>query len=382
MILRTRGKSLNEFDDSIVGYVTRDINKLDENTFLILEDNIKISPDKIFKGIITTHKELSLHNTQINIIYKIPSLDHLTDGDIIAISNDGNVNTLYRVNSFQNTLLVTERCNSNCLMCSQPPKDKDDLKRLFLMNSELIKLIPKDCIEIGISGGEPTLMGELFFDLLKLITQELPNTEVHVLTNGRSFAWNELAEKLYLINNPRIMLGIPLYSDYYLTHDYIVQAENAFNQTVLGLHNLARYEIRTEIRIVLHKVSIPRLVKLSHYIYKNLPFVEHIAFMGLEYIGYTPHNIDKLWIDPYDYKNELEESVLYLADRRLNVSIYNTPLCIIPDSIKEFNRKSISDWKNDYLPECQKCTKIDECGGLFVWNLKKHSEHITPFKIN
>jgi hypothetical protein len=40
------------------------------------------------------------------------------------------------------------------------------------------------------------------------------------------------------------------------------------------------------------------LTRLAKYIYKNLPFVEHVTFMGLEFIGYTPHNIDKLWIDP------------------------------------------------------------------------------------
>jgi His-Xaa-Ser system radical SAM maturase HxsC len=265
-------------------------------------------------------------------------------------------------------------------MCSQPPRDKNDIPLLYKIHKELIPLIPKDCRELGISGGEPTLMGNLFFSLMEQIRDELPNTEIHVLTNGRSFAWNHIAEKIGALNNPRLMFGIPVYSDYYQIHDYIVQAENAFYQTILGLQNLSRYNQRTEIRIVLHKQSIPRLVKLAHYIYKNLPFVEHVAFMGLEYIGYTPFNIDKLWIDPYDYQNELSESVLFLAQKGMHVSIYNTPLCVLPESVWGFARKSISDWKNDYLPECNQCSKLNECGGLFTWNLKKHSEYISPFK--
>ncbi len=65
------------------------------------------------------------------------------------------------------------------------------------------------------------------------------------------------------------MIGIPLYSDFYQIHDYIVQAENAFYQTILGIHNLSRYNIRVEIRIVLHKQSIGRLEQLSNYIYKR-----------------------------------------------------------------------------------------------------------------
>lgn len=298
------------------------------------------------------------------------------------LDSNGVVRTLYRINSYHNTILSTERCNSNCLMCSQPPKDKNDIPVLYEIYRQAIPLIPKDCIEITVSGGEPTLMGELFFNLLELITFELPDTEIHILTNGRTFAWNHMAERLAKVNNPRMMLGIPLYSDYEHSHDYIVQAKGAFNQTILGLHNLARYGIRIEIRIVLHLQSIPRLVKLAEYIYKNLPFAEHITFMGLEFIGYTPFNIDKLWIDPADYNVELTDAVEFLSFKNMHVSIYNTQLCTVPERLWEYCRKSISDWKNDYLPACTSCDKLDDCGGLFTWNLKKHSREIHPLLLN
>ena len=377
MLLRTKGKTIN-IENHIVGRVTRNVDNLDSSSFLIIESELKVLPLVAFLGILTCQNEYHLVNTE-SVVFKIPTLSHLEDGDIISIGSDGNINTLYRVNSFQNTLLVTERCNSNCLMCSQPPKDKEDIPYHFGIHKQLIPLIPKDCIELGISGGEPTLMGELFFELLMLLKVELPNTEIHVLSNGRSFAWNHLAERLGEINHKGLMLGIPVYADFYQVHDYIVQAENAFYQTMQGLHNLARYDQRIEIRIVLHKQSIPRLTRLAKYIYKNLPFVEHVAFMGLEYIGYAPHNINDLWIDPYNYQNELGEAVEFLAGQGMHVSIYNTPLCVLPESLWMYARKSISDWKNDYLPECTSCSKMNDCGGLFTWNLKKHSEYIVPF---
>ncbi len=376
MLLRTKGKPIN-IKSALVGKVTRNPERLDENSFLLVEGSISELPSKNFIGILSRQDEYEVINSE-NIVFKIPTLEHLMEGDIVSVGIDGNINTLYRVNSFHNTLLATERCNSNCLMCSQPPKDKNDINNLYEINKKLIPLIPKDCIELGISGGEPTLMGDLFFDLLSQIKTELPDTEIHLLTNGRTFAWDYMAERLGEIDNKRLMLGIPVYSDYYQVHDYIVQAENAFYQTILGLHNLARYNQRLEVRIVLHKQSIPRLTRLAKYIYKNLPFVEHVAFMGLEYIGYTPHNIEKLWIDPYEYRDELGEAVEYLAGQGMHVSIYNTPLCILPENQWKFARKSISDWKNDYLPICSTCTKLNDCGGLFTWNLKKHSEHIKP----
>jgi His-Xaa-Ser system radical SAM maturase HxsC len=377
MILRTKGIAHN-INNDLVGRVTKSLDSLNEYSILLCENEIPLIND--FKGLaILTKNKAPVLDENKKIVFKIPTVDHLSDGDLISIGSDGNINTLYRVNSFHNTLLATERCNSNCLMCSQPPKDKDDVFRLFSIYQILIPLIPKDCVELGISGGEPTLMGEMFFNLLELITKELPNTEVHVLTNGRTFAWNNMAERLSKIENKRIMLGVPVYSDYYQVHDYIVQAKDAFNQTILGLHNLARYNQRLEIRIVLHKQSIQRLTKLARYIYKNLPFAEHVTFMGLEFIGYTPHNIDKLWIDPMDYNEELIEAVEFLSEQGMHVSIYNSQLCVLPERLWKFARKSISDWKNDYLPECQNCTKLNDCGGLFTWNLKKHSAAIKPF---
>jgi His-Xaa-Ser system radical SAM maturase HxsC len=312
-------------------------------------------------------------------IFGISSLDHLESGDLLLISPDGSVTTLYRVNSRQNFLLITERCNSNCLMCSQPPKNRDD-SYLMDIYQELIPLIPKDCVELGLTGGEPTLLGERFFGLLELITRELPYTDLHCLTNGRSFAWQNLAVRLASIENRKLVLGIPLYSDYYQVHDYIVQAKDAFNQTMRGLYNLATENQRLEVRVVLHQQTIPRLTRLARYIYRNLPFVEHVAFMGLENQGYTPHNREKLWIDPMLYMEQLGEAVEYLSIHGVNVSIYNAQLCTLPLKLWKFSRKSISDWKNIYLNECSSCVMKPECGGFFASCESMHSTMIKPFE--
>jgi His-Xaa-Ser system radical SAM maturase HxsC len=380
-MFRTKGIPI-QVNDFIVGKITRDENLMGESLILICFSEVPRVEASHFKAILTLSEHLSFVAEHTGYVFNIPTLDHLDEGDIVSIGPDGNIQTLYRINSFYNTILATERCNSNCLMCSQPPKDKDDIPRLFDIYTQAIPLIPKDCIELTISGGEPTLMGEMFFQLLEQITIELPYTEIHVLTNGRSFAWEHVAERLAKVNNPRLMLGIPVYADHDQVHDYIVQARDAFNQTILGLHNLARYNQRIEIRVVLHRQSIPRLTKLANYIYKNLPFAEHITFMGLEYTGYTPHNIEQLWIDLYDYREELEEAVEFLAGQGMNVSIYNSQLCIMPENLWKFAKKSISDWKNDYLPACQVCEKLNDCGGLFTWNLKKHSQHIMPIQLS
>ncbi|WEK21657.1 MAG: His-Xaa-Ser system radical SAM maturase HxsC [Candidatus Pedobacter colombiensis] len=377
MLLKTKGKTSN-ITEPIVARVTRNRNSSSENQVLICEDYFVENND--FAAILTNLNANPIVFSQ-HFVHSIQSLSHLNEGDIIVINSDGVINTLYRANSHQNFLLATERCNSNCLMCSQPPRDREDIYYLHNLHRKLIPLIPKDCVELGITGGEPTLLGNLFYELLAMIQSELPDTDIHCLTNGRSFAWPNLANKLGAMKYDKLMLGIPLYSDFYQTHDYIVQAKDAFNQTIQGLYNLARNNLRIEIRIVLHQQSIPRLKKLAQYIYKNLPFVEHITFMGLEHQGYTPFNIDKLWIDPVDYMDDLTDAVTFLSDKDMNVSIYNSQLCLLPRELWQYSRKSISDWKNVYLDECQSCGAIAQCGGLFASGQKKHSAHIKGIQL-
>lgn len=379
MILKTKGETHNIPEGTLVR-VTRYRNKLEDKSYAyIAECDIDIGP-YVNKPILTTANINTETIGSRPVVCKMSSTDHLAEDDIVLIGQRGNIRTLYRPQSISNVMFITERCNSNCLMCSQPPMDNDDLDFHYDINSRLISMIPKDCPEITLTGGEPTILGNRLCDLINQIKNELPRTEVHMLTNGRSFAYNKVAERLAQVNNPRLMLGIPLYSDYYQIHDYVVQAKDAFYQTVMGIQNLKRYDIRVEIRVVLHKATIPRLQKLAEFIFKNLPFVDQIVLMGLEITGYTKANLNDLWIDPKDYMDELRNAVNYLAKRKMKVAIYNTPLCLLPLDIWDYARQSISDWKNIYFEECEKCMLINECGGLFESALKRHSNHIKAFK--
>ncbi|HTN37320.1 MAG TPA: His-Xaa-Ser system radical SAM maturase HxsC [Arachidicoccus sp.] len=374
MLLKTRGRA-NGIFEPIIAKITRDIFHQDKNQILVIQSVLNLHIVNSFNAILSTGK-LDGNEIKSPFISEIPFLDHLNEGDIIMLNPSGIINTLYRQKSYQNFLLVTERCNSNCLMCSQPPKDRDDIPFRLDINTRLIQLIPKDCAELCITGGEPTLLGKSFFQLISLLTTSLPNTELHCLTNGRSFGWKLFTKQLKALNTSKLMFGVPLYSDYYQLHDYIVQARNAFNQTMLGLYNLAESNQRIELRIVLHCLSVERLPQLAKFIYKNIPFVEHITFMGLENEGYTPFNMSKLWIDPFDYMTELKEAVMFLAARGMNVSIYNLPLCLQPEILWQFNKKSISDWKNIYLDICKNCTQKNKCGGFFASSIKQVSKHI------
>jgi His-Xaa-Ser system radical SAM maturase HxsC len=234
-------------------------------------------------------------------------------------------------------------------------------------------------VELGISGGEPTLLGDGFFQIVELAQKSLPSTALHILTNGRKFRRRELADRLGSIRHHDLVLGIPLYSDIDARHDYVVQRAGAYSETIAGFHNLARAGVRTELRVVLHQQTVERLPQLAEFIARNLPFVEHVALMGLEMYGFAPRNLDVLWVDPAEYVEPLRDAVRHLARAGMQVSIYNHQLCTLPKDLWFFAVRSISDWKNVFLPECQGCAAKPFCAGFFQSGTKRHSQQIRAF---
>jgi MoaA/NifB/PqqE/SkfB family radical SAM enzyme len=83
-----------------------------------------------------------------------------------------------------------------------------------------------------------------------------------------------------------MMVGIPIYSDVSTIHDYVVQSDGAFDETIRGILNLKRYGQKVEIRIVVHRQSYARLPQLAEFLARNLTFVDHVALMGLEITGF------------------------------------------------------------------------------------------------
>jgi len=311
------------------------------------------------------------------VVESVRDLDWLGDGDVVHLRPDGSLNVLFRRSSRHNTILATERCNSRCLMCSQPPRNIDDSYRAQLV-LRLIELIDPSADQVTLSGGEPTLLGDRFIEIAAKFARALPNTALHVLSNARLFKDAAFAQQLAAVNHPDLVLGIPLYSDVDTIHDFVVQAQGAFFDTIEGLYNLAERGLRLEIRIVLTQQTYQRLPQWAEFVYRNFPFVEHVALMGLEPVGLAKANHSDVWIDPARYSRQLEEAALALALRGMNVSVYNHQLCVLPRSLWPYAVRSISDWKNVYHQDCGCCGARSYCGGFFESALERDGMRPTP----
>jgi His-Xaa-Ser system radical SAM maturase HxsC len=325
-----------------------------------------------------TSIDLSSVPSDTRIITVPTKFSYLEAGDILGIHGEsGKFRSLYRSNSRHNSFLVTERCNNYCLMCSQPPKDIDDRWILDEIR-ESLPLINKSIRTLTFTGGEPLSDWPEFTRVLVDCRDELPNTAVQVLTNGRAFANSQIANAWRDVKHPDLIAAIPVYASVDSLHDYVVQANGAFDETILGILKLKDRGQRVEIRVVLHAHTAPIIAKTCQWFARNLPFVDHVALMGLENTGFAIANEAQLWIDPIEYQTELAEAVDLLVAARVNVSVYNLQRCVLAPSVWPYAVQSISDWKNAFMPECEPCSEKTRCAGFFSSGRPRRSNAISP----
>jgi His-Xaa-Ser system radical SAM maturase HxsC len=302
--------------------------------------------------------------------------DYLGDGDVLGFDHSSRkFRTLFRRNSAHNSFLVTERCNNYCLMCSQPPKDVDD-RWILSEIKESLALIDPATHALTFTGGETLSDWEDFIGVLKQCRDLLPVTSLQVLTNGRAFAESQIVDAWRDIEHPNLMAAIPVYASVDSIHDYVVQAKGAFDETVLGILKLKDRGQRVEIRVVLHALTAPIIAETCRWIARNLPFVDHVALMGLENTGFAIANDAMLWIDPMDYRDALAKAVDLLTAAGVNVSVYNLPKCVLSRSVWPHALQSISDWKNGFVEECDRCDEKKSCSGFFTTGRPRFSRGV------
>ena len=301
----------------------------------------------------------------------------LDNGDVLQVFSSGRCVVVYEATSEDNALFFTGSCNSRCIMCPQPPEAKngnylDDCLRI-------LKLIDKPPKVMGITGGEPTLFCDDLVRLIEAIRFAFPDCFLHILTNARKLCSVANSKQLVAATGPNAMFCVPLYSDDERIHNELVRSDS-FWQSMEGLYNLGNEDVHIEVRNVLLKQNYKRIEEYAQYLYRNIPFSSHIAFMGMEPIGLAYKNLDTLWIEPNAYMDKLEAAVLRLHMQGMCVSVYNQPHCVLSQKIWPFSAPSISDWKVRYYEACEKCFVSEQCGGVFFSARELMAPLINPIR--
>lgn len=306
--------------------------------------------------------------------------DALREGDVVRLSEGRRKAVVaYRASDRHHTLFVTNQCNSRCLMCSQPPTEQED-GWLYREAMETVSLIDSAPDVVGVTGGEPTLNAPRLRELLDHAHARWPATTIEVLTNARRLGDSETADSLLVgLPSGRTTWLVPLYGSADELHDFVVQAPGAFDETVGGLLNLQAHGQAIQVRTVLIQPVLDGLVALCEFIAKNLPFVQTVALMGVEPIGFALAHTEMCLVDPTQRLDVLNRAVGVLLQHGLLPVLMNLPLCKLPEHLRPYAAASISDWKNEYADECGSCQLRSRCSGFFAWDKSTlHRSRITP----
>lgn len=290
------------------------------------------------------------------------------EGDVILVQPQAaglaRAERILRAGSPHNTLLVTERCDQLCVMCSQPPK-KTHIDRFGHFEQACLLAEPNSLI--GVSGGEPTLYKDALLAMIERVLEARPDLGFHVLSNGQHFE----AEDVPRLRNPlyrRVNWGIPLYAANSDLHDRIVGKAGAFTRLEESFAHLLMAGARIELRTVLLTDNVAALPALARRVTARLRFIETWSIMQLENIGFAKGRWGALHVDHRAGFVPIAAALDRAALHGIPAQLFNFPRCTVPEAYRDQAPASISDWKRKYPPACAGCREQNICCGFFEWH--------------
>jgi His-Xaa-Ser system radical SAM maturase HxsC len=306
-------------------------------------------------------------------VFGVPAQD--MNGDVVLVEPSGRrVERLLRAGSSHNTLLVTERCDQLCQMCSQPPKKTHNDR--FKVLTEAALLAEPGAV-VGITGGEPTLYKAELLAMMETVLTQRPDLQFHVLTNGQHFE-DEDVERLRQPLYRRVQWGIPLYAASPDLHDMIVGKVGAFSRLKDSFARLILAGANVELRTVLLSSNLEELPAIARFVCSRLRFVDAWSIMQLENIGYARARWAHLYVDHSLAFAPIAQAIDMATLHGVSARLFNFPRCTVPAPYRELAAASISDWKRRYAAACTDCSEQQECSGFFEWHPDPDSAGVTP----
>ena len=298
---------------------------------------------------------------------QIKELSKYNNYDVLEIFDNGNVFRRYDDASDDNCLLITNGCNSNCIMCPSPESSRKNHRTTNIEHLiTLAEHIPSDAKHLTITGGEPFLIGDSIFSYIGLLKSRFAYTEFLFLTNGRIFSINKYADMLKKSIPTYSLVAIPIHGSCASIHDSITRVHSSFEQTKSGIKNLLKRGISVELRLVVSKLNVDDFDNISKLIIKEFKGIQYVSIIAMEMTGSARINKDIVWIPYKEAFSRIESSIRRLIRNGIDVMLYNFPLCTVNSSFWVLCKKSISKNKIRFTEECNSCKYRKDCGGVFA----------------
>lgn len=258
---------------------------------------------------------------------------------------------------------VWNKCNNNCLMCSNYfVRDSEEERDLSMMVSRIKEKEPNPK-EITFTGGEPFLNPEIF-NLIKKFRGLYPSTEINILTNGRVFFYPKYCSEIKKHFDSNMKLAISLLGPNPEIHDSVTLSLGSFHQTVEGIKKLNKLNIPIELRVIVLKQNHNYLKETAEYISKNLKGISHVVFIFVDIISNALENKQTVGIKYTETVPHLIDAMEHLDKNNIKFRLYHFPLCKLPSKFWHNSWISVEENKIKKLEKCTKCPYSEFCVGI------------------
>jgi len=271
------------------------------------------------------------------------------------------------------TICLWNRCNSNCIMCTNPNGFQDKRNSRNYTSEKILgraESFTTGSDNINLTGGEPTIHPE-FLKLLKELRYRFPINRIVIDTNGRRFYYRWFTKRCLDLPNLNFLISLHGYNA--KTHDSITRSRGSFDQTIQGIRNILRYRNRShqlEIRIIITKLTYKYVEKILNLIKNEFPQVDRIVLIFMEMEGQAGRNFEIVGVTYQEVKKYLPGMAKWIGKFK-EMRFYHFPLCVIDPSLWKYTWRTLPDDEVTFLPQCNKCLYKKYCLGIHKDYLKK-----------
>jgi len=267
---------------------------------------------------------------------------------------------------------LINKCNNKCIMCSVP---KDFLKLKKFDYHSLVSRLEKfhkgkDVFienyrdSFCITGGEPTL-SKYFIPIIEKINELFPSIPILCLTNGRRFSSLNFAKEVLNIK-ANLEWAVSLHAHTSQLHDKITQVKGSFHQTVRGLQNILKFNLRrhkVEIRVVIHRLNYNYLDKIIRFIKTNFIDIDRLVFIFFELEGKAMENINILKLRYTELRPHIIKILKFIKYFK-EVRFYHFPLCTLPPLFYPYIWRTLPSQEVLFASQCNFCKLKEVCLGI------------------
>ncbi len=274
-------------------------------------------------------------------------------------------------------LKVGYSCNNNCRFCVVARRRANPDRGTDMLVAALERARP-EATEVVITGGEPSVRS----DLVELVSaaHRLGYGRIQLQTNGRMASYRGLAVDLAQAGLTEAVVA--LHGATPSTHDGLVRAPGAFDQTRGGIDNLVAAGVQVVIKTVVVRSNLGELVDIARIAADSGARGYQAAFVHAE--GNARDEFDQVVPRMKDAVPPITAALDLAGSRGLDAHVEAVPLCLLhgreslaselylpptevdsPEGLDtDFDTTRVAEGKAKG-PRCSQCRFVSVCEG--VW---------------